>query len=90
MEIRLSFGSVAHGRQCRVLAISLREPIKAPFQHLLDFSAGRYSPHSLWEVADRTCSMFRLAGGETWLDGLALLDPDTGNLNYGAVIFINR
>ncbi len=34
--------------------------------------------------------MFRLAGGETWLDGLSLLDPDTGHLNYGAVIFVNR
>ncbi len=54
------------------------------------FQLGVTRLHSLWEVADRTRSMFRLAGGETWLDGLALLDPDTGNLNYGAVIFINR
>ena len=34
--------------------------------------------------------MFRLAGGETWVDGLALLDPDTGRMNYGAVIYVNR
>jgi hypothetical protein len=34
--------------------------------------------------------MFRLTAGETWLDGLELMDPDTGKLNYGTAIFINR
>ncbi len=35
-------------------------------------------------------SMFRLTAGETWLDGLELMDPDTGKLNYGTALFINR
>ncbi len=34
--------------------------------------------------------MFRLTAGETWLDGLELMDPDTGKLNYGTALFINR
>ncbi len=35
-------------------------------------------------------SMFRLTAGETWLEGLELLDPDDGTLNYGHALFVNR
>ncbi len=34
--------------------------------------------------------MFRLTAGETWLEGLAHFDADTGRLNYGTALFINR
>ena len=34
--------------------------------------------------------MFRLTAGETWLDGLDLFDPETGHLNYGPALFVNR
>jgi hypothetical protein len=34
--------------------------------------------------------MFRLTAGETWLDGLDLMNVDTGELNYGTIVFINR
>ncbi len=36
------------------------------------------------------CSMFRLTAGDTWLDGLEVMDPETGDLNYGTALFINR
>jgi hypothetical protein len=35
-------------------------------------------------------SMFRLTAGETWLDGLAAADPDTGAVYFGRSLFVYR
>ncbi len=64
---------------CIYVYIHIYIYMKSRPHHDIHFSICTYGP-----------SMFRLAGGETWLDGLVLLDPATGEMNYGAVVFVNR
>jgi hypothetical protein len=47
-----------------------------------------YAPVSFGSFDRALSSMFRLTAGETWIDELVLLDPETGLVNLGTALFI--
>jgi hypothetical protein len=47
-----------------------------------------YAPRSFGSFDRALTSMFRLTAGETWIDELVLLDPNTATVNYGTALFV--
>jgi hypothetical protein len=48
-----------------------------------------YAPLSFGSFDRALSSMIRLTAGETWIDELIRIDPDTGAVNVGSSLFIN-
>jgi hypothetical protein len=48
-----------------------------------------YAPQTFGSFDRALSSMFRLTAGETWIDGLVPIDPETGAVNFGTSFFIN-
>jgi hypothetical protein len=73
-------------------ALKIDSVLCAPFRadSIMGVSLFRsYAPLSFGSFDRALSSMFRLTAGETWIDELVPLDPETGAVNFGTSFFIN-